>query len=216
MMNNDLGKSMCVCVCIYIYIYIYIYSGFPAYVLVVGRDPRRKSGIGRDPRRKSGNVCVKRKDIMRQLGGKVCSYIRSLILLALKRRTHHNGECFEYLRIKYQFAHWTSLVTWRMWCEGCGHAGACRAVCLLSALTMMYSLPAWQCGCLEVRRHCAQGHDWFMAVFLCCFCLMLIINCCLLLKEVKILFCELKSSDLGCIAAPHSCTELAVRGDLKF
>jgi len=187
-MNNDHAKSM------------YMYKGFPAYDLVVGRDSRRKSGY----------VCVKRKDIMRQVGGKV--HIRSLILLTLKR---HNGECFEYLHIKYQFARWTSLVTWRMWCEGCGHAGACRAVCLLSALTMMYSLPAWQCGCLRVRRYCAQGHDWFMAVFLCCFCLMLIINCCLLLKEVKISFCEPKNSDLGYIAAPHSCTELTVTAYLK-
>jgi hypothetical protein len=77
MMNNDHAKSM------------YMYKGFPAYDLVVGRDSRLKSG----------NVCVKRKDIMRQVGGKV--HIRSLILLTLKR---HNGECFEYLHIKYQFA----------------------------------------------------------------------------------------------------------------
>ena len=77
-MNNDHAKSM------------YIYKGFPAYDLVVGKYSRRKSE----------NVCVKRKDIMRQLGGKV--YIRSLILLTLKR---HNGGCFEYLHIKYQFAH---------------------------------------------------------------------------------------------------------------
>jgi hypothetical protein len=51
MMNNDLTKSM------------YLYKGFPAYDLVVGRDPRLKSG----------NVCVKRKDIMRQLGAKYTS-----------------------------------------------------------------------------------------------------------------------------------------------
>jgi len=55
-----------------------------------------------------------------------------------------------------------------------------------------------------------------MAVFLCYFCLVLIINCCLLLKEVKILFCEPKNSDLGCIDAPHSCADLAVTENLKF
>lgn len=80
-MNNDLAKSIC------------MYKGSPAYDLVVRRDPRRKSG----------NVCVKKKDIMRQFEGKV--YIRSVILLNLQRPTCHNGECFEYLHIKYQFAH---------------------------------------------------------------------------------------------------------------
>jgi hypothetical protein len=35
-------------------------------------------------------------------------------------------------------------------------------------------------------------------------------------EEVKILFCEPKNSDQGCIAAPHSRTELAAKENLKI